>query len=184
VAFTSLCGFLGSSTAEDIMGARLLTPVVLTLPLTLAPLAHLAGKRLALLLSPYLLTAAVGGWLSYGLFVEGIVPVRTARGAMTEDVAIGEFLRARGIRYAAADYWIAYRLTFVLGENPIVVPEASEERYPRWRMEFDAASKVAYLVHPSSPGLTSERVETQLTTRGIGFEKVAVEGFTVLIVKR
>ena len=180
VAFTCIVGFLTSGTAEDIMGGRLLLPVVLTVPFTLAPLAYLAGRWLALVLSPYLLTAAIGGWLSYGLFVDGLVPVRTERGLMSEDFAIGEFLRSRGIRYAAADYWIAYRLTFILEEDPIVVPEASEERYPRWREEFDAASKVAYLVHPSSPGLTTEMIEKKLV--GKTFEKVSVRGFTVFIV--
>lgn len=186
MAVSSLGGFLCSPTAEDIMGARLLAPVILTLPFTLAPLAFLAGsaRRLALGLSPYLLTAAIGGWLSYGLFVDGPIPVRTERGAMSEDLAVGELLRARGIRYAAADYWIAYRLTFILGENPIVVPEASEDRYPRWRKEFDQARRVAYLVHPSSPSLTSATLEAQLTENKVTFEKLTVQGYTVLLVER
>ena len=180
VAFTSLCGFLGSAAAVDIMAARLLLPVVLTLPFTLAPLAWLAGKRLPLVLLPWLLSAAIAGWLSYGAMVDGLVPRRTVRGAMTDERAVGDFLRHRGIRYAAADYWIAYRLTFILEENPIVVPEASEDRYPRWRTEFDAAPLVAYLVHQSGEDLTSEMVEARLA--GKPFEKVSVQGFTVIIV--
>lgn len=186
VACSSLAGFLLSSTAEDIMGARLLAPVILTLPFTLAPLAFLAGsaRRLALGLSPYLLTTLVGGWLSYGLMVDGPFPRRTPRGAMSEEAAVGQFLRARGIRYAAADYWIAYRLTFILQENPIVVPEASEDRYPRWRREFDAAPRVAYLVHPSSSWLTSETIEAQLRAQRLRFEKFTVQGYTVLLVER
>lgn len=184
MAFSSLGGFLCSSTAEDM--ARLLLPVILSLPFTLAPLGFLAGsaRRLALGLSPYLLTAAIGGWLSYGLFVNGPVPQRTARGAMSEDFAVGEFLRERGIRYAAADYWVAYRLTFIFGENPIVVPQASEDRYPRWRTEFDAAPRVAYLVHPSSPALTSETLEAQLAQNKVPFEKLTVQGYTVLLIER
>jgi hypothetical protein len=185
-AFSSLAGFLFSQTAEDIMGGRLLLPVLLTLPFTLTPLAVLAGsaRRLLLGLSPYLLTVAIGGWLSWGLTIDGLVPQRTQRGAMSEDLALGEVLRARGIHYAAADYWIAYRLTFILGENPIVVPEASEDRYPRWRREFDAAPRVAYLVHPSSPLLTSEMLEARLTENKVTFEKLTVQGYTVLLVER
>ena len=182
VAFTSLFGFLCSYTAVDIMGGRLLMPVVFTLPFTLAPLAHLMGRRLALVLSPYLLTAAIGGWLSYGIFLDGALPHRTDRGTAREDLALGAFLRARGIHYAAADYWIAYRLTFILQENPIVVPEASEDRYPRWRTEFDAAKKVAYLTHPSSPWLATQTIEAQLAGKKV--EKLTVENFTVLIVER
>ncbi|MDP1823919.1 MAG: glycosyltransferase family 39 protein [Archangium sp.] len=182
MGFTSLFGFLGSSTAQDILGARLLLPVIVALPLTLAPLASLAGdpRRFALILSPYLLCTAIGGWLSYGPLVHGATP----RGAMTEERALGAALRERGIRYAAADYWIAYRLSFILGEDPIVVPEASEDRYPRWRTEFDAQSRVAYVFHPSSPTPTLESIEARLAEQRLGFEKLVVQGYTVLIVQR
>lgn len=185
VAFCSLSGFLLSSTAEDIWGGRLLAPVVLTLPFTLAPLAwYLRGARnLALVLSPYLMTSAVGGWLSYGILVDGPLPVRTERGQMSEDQRVGEWLRARGIRYAAADYWVATRLTFVLGEDPIVVAEASEDRYPRWRKEFEQQEKVAYLVHPSVPALSAEHLETRFNEEHKAYEKFTIENYTVFIVK-
>lgn len=182
MGFTSLFGFLGSSTAQDIYGGRLLLPVIVALPLTLAPLAYLVGdpRRFALVLSPYLLCTAIGGWLSYGPLVQGPTP----RGAMTEERAVGAALRERGIKYAAADYWVAYRLTFIFGEDPIVVPEASEDRYPRWRTEFEAQAKVAYLFHPSSPTPTVESIEAQLSAQHFEFEKLAVQGYTVLIVQR
>lgn len=181
MAFTSLAGFLGSSTAQDILGARLLLPVIVVLPLALAPLAYLLGaRRFALILGPYLLCTAIGGWLSYGPLVHGA----TARGAMTGERAVGALLRERGIKYAAADYWIAYRLSFILGEDPIVVPEASEDRYPRWRTEFDAQPKVAYVLHPSSPTPTLETIAAQLAAQHLEFEKVDVGGYTVLIVER
>jgi hypothetical protein len=181
MGFTSLTGFLGSDTAQDLLGARLLLPVIVALPLTLAPLAHLAGARsFALILSPYLLCTAIGGWLSYGPLVHGSTP----RGAMSDERAVGALLRERGIKYAAADYWIAYRLSFILGEDPIVVPEASEDRYPRWRTEFDAQSKVAYVLHPSSPAPTFETIAAQLAAQHLEFERIDVEGYTVLIVER
>jgi len=184
IAFTSLFGFLSSSTAVDLLAGRLLLPVVLAAPFALAPLAFLAGtpRRLGLVLSPWLLTAAIGGWLSFGAMVNGPLPRRTLRGAMTEDLAVGEFLRSKGIRYAAADYWLAYRLTFILGEKPIVVPEASEDRYPKWRAAFDREELVAYLIHPSASSLTSEAVESSLVQRELRYEKATVQGYTVLLV--
>lgn len=184
VAFTSCFGFLCSGTAVDIWGTRLLLPVVLLLPLTLAPLAHLLGRRLAFALSPYLLATAFTGWLSYGVFVDGPLPVRTARGAMTEERALGEFLRSKGVRYAAAQYWGAYRLSLIFSEDPIVVPEASEDRYPKWRERFDAAPRVAYLVHPSTPDLIAEYVEDRLKEKGLTFERSTVAGYTVYLVQR
>lgn len=186
VAFTSIFGFLCSSTAVDIVGGRLLLPVVLTLPFTLAPLAFLGATapRLGLILSPYLFTAAIGGWLSYGVLVDGPLPQRTDLGAMHEERALATLLREHEVRYAAANYWMAYRLTFILGENPIVVPENSEDRYPRWRSEFDKASRVAYLVHPDRPELKLEEVEAQLVERQLKYEKLTAERYTVLLVEQ
>lgn len=184
VAFTSCFGFLCSSTAVDLWGARLLLPVIVLMPLTLAPLAHLLGKRFVLALAPWLLATGITGWLSYGVFVDGPVPVRTARGAMTEERALGDFLRAKGVRYAAANYWVAYRLSLIFAEHPIVVPESSEDRYPKWREQFDAEPRVAYLVHPSGPDLTVELVESSLEERGLTYERITVEGFTVFLVQR
>ncbi len=186
VAFTSIFGFLCSSTAVDIIGSRLLLPVVLTLPFTLTPLAFLAATpvRIGLVLSPYLLTAAIGGWLSYGVMVDGPLPRRTEQGAMKEELALAALLRDRQVKYAAANYWVAYRLTFIVGENPIVVPENSEDRYPRWRREFDQASRVAYLVHPDRPELKLEDVEARLLERNLKYEKLTVQGYTVLLVQQ
>lgn len=186
VAFTTLLGFLSSHEAQGIMASRFLLPVVLAAPMALAPLAFLLGsaRHLALLLSPWLLTAAIGGWLSFGAMVDGPLPRRTERGAMTADLAVGEFLRSKGVRYAAADFWVAYRLTFILGEKPIVVPEASEDRYPKWRAAFENEALVAYLVHPSAPSLTPEAVEATLAQRQLGFEKTTVQGYTVWLVKQ
>ncbi len=186
VAFTSIFGFLCSSTAVDIIGARLLLPVILTLPFTLAPLAFLAvsASRLSLVISPYLLTAALGGWLSWGVLLDGGVPRVTQQGSMMAEAALGEVLRSRGVKYAAANYWIAYRLTFILGENPIVVPENSEDRYPRWREAFDTSSRVAYLVHPDWPELKLEEVESQIIERKLRYEKLTVQRYTVLIVEQ
>ena len=186
VACTSLCGFLLSGTAEDIMGARLLLPVIVTLPFTLAPVAFLAGSapRFALVISPYLLMTAIGGWLSYGAMVEGPLPARTVRGSLTQDLALAEFLRSRGVQYAAANYWIAYRLSFVLDEKPIVVPEGSEDRYPRWRREFDAQRKVAYLTDAQGMGVNLEELQRRLFAESVHFEKFSVEGYQVLIVEK
>jgi hypothetical protein len=36
----------------------------------------------------------------------------------------------RGIRYASASYWVAYKITFLTGERVIVAPSDGMDRYP------------------------------------------------------
>jgi hypothetical protein len=99
-----------------------------TAPLALAPLGRrLTRPRFLLYLSPYLISVMVGGWIGmgfYGPYVDGAVPVRCARGRADDEQRVAERLRERGIQSAVADYWLAYRLTFLFDENPMVIPEA------------------------------------------------------------
>jgi len=181
----SLLGFLGSPTVSDIMASRMLAPVVLALPFALAPAGYLLrGWLLALALSPYLFTIMVAGWLSYGHFARGILPVGTPRGTAAEESTLGGVLREHGIKYATAHYWLSYRLTFLFKENPIVVPLDSEDRYARYKREFDAAPMVAYIFHPTSPWHSPATYEASLTATYGRVEKLEVAGFTVLVVRR
>jgi hypothetical protein len=51
-----------------------------------------------------------------------------------------------------ADYWIAYRMTFLSDERIIVVPDERDfDRYARYRAIVAAAPEVARIVRVSSP---------------------------------
>jgi hypothetical protein len=49
-------------------------------------------------------------------------------------------LEEHGIRFASADYWIAYRLTFIANERVIVAPDPEQDRYTPYRRAVEAAS--------------------------------------------
>jgi hypothetical protein len=186
VATTCTLGFLVSPAAVDLLGARLLFPILLTFPLACAPLAYVlpSFRALVALLLPYLVTAVVGSWLSYGIMVNGIKPVTNAEASMSEDVALGKYLRAQNIQYVGANYWLAYRLAFILEENPIFVPMLSEDRYPKWRREFDAQTTVAYVSHPLFSDFDVGAQEVESVKLGHQVHRETVSGFDVLVVRK
>jgi hypothetical protein len=186
VSAAALGGFLISGMPTDMWSARYLAPIVWFAPFALAPAALLLRpRRFAVALTPYLITAAVGGWLSYGLFVNGPLPRRDARGVAQEEQQVAQFLRERGVTAAAAQYWLAYRLAFLFEENPVVMPlNPGEDRYHPYRVAFDQAPRVAFIFHPSEPRAQPEPYEAMLRQAGARYERVEVAGFTLLIASR
>ena len=186
VAACSLVGFLVSVMPSDMWSTRYLAPFVWTAPFGIAPAAYVLGqRRFGLALAPYLVVAMVGGWLSFGPYVRGPLPVLDARGVARDEAQLGIALRQRGVRYATAEYWLSYRLTFLWAENPIVIPlNSGQDRYVPYRRAFDAAPIVAFIFHPSEPRARPEPYETWLRESRAQYERVEVAGFTVLILHR
>jgi hypothetical protein len=182
----SVGGFLVSTMPSDLLAARYLAPIIWLAPFTLVPAAHALGTRgLAAAVAPFVIAVGVGGWLAFGPFVQGGLPVRDPRGVAVEEAALGTTLRAQGVRYAAAQYWLAYRLTFLSAEDPVIVPlNPGEDRYQPYRDGFAAAPAVAYVFHPSEPRATPEPVEEQLRAAGRAYRREEIDGFTVLIAQR
>lgn len=183
---SALGGFLVSSMPSDMWSTRYLAPIVWTAPFALAPAAYVLGpRRFGWGLAAYLLVAAVGGWMSYGPYVRGPLPVLDPRGQAHDEDELAAALRERGVKYAAAQYWLAYRLTFLFREGPVVIPLADwEDRYAPYREGFEKASKVAFIFHPSEPRATPEPYEAELRRAGARYERIEVSGFTVLIHER
>lgn len=186
VTLTTLAAFLVSVMPVDMWAVRYLAPIFWTAPFALAPLAARWGtRRFAIALAPYLLVALVGGWLSYGFRVHGLMPVLSTRDADRDQRQLCEFLRARGIHYAAADYWIAYRLTFLWHENPVVVPlDPLNDRYAPYRRQFLDQRRTALIFHPVQSRQDSEPFERYLRNNHIAYEVAHAGPFTVLIVDR
>ncbi|HEX5504219.1 MAG TPA: hypothetical protein VFW96_16455 [Thermomicrobiales bacterium] len=186
VAACSLGGFVVAAAPRDMWSARYLAPLIWMAPFALAPAAYvLRPRRFALVLAPYLVVAAVGGWLSYGPYVRGPLPVYAPRGAATAEAELGRALRERGVAHAAAPYWLAYRLTFLWGERPIVVPlDATQDRYAPYRRGFAAAPEVALIFHPADPRATAADYEARLRRAGARYERLEVAGYTVLLWRR
>jgi hypothetical protein len=184
-AAAAVLGFLLSGITYDMWAVRYLAPIVWLAPFALAPLAYLvvSATGLGLVLLPYLSVAAIGGWLSFGHYVNGPLPRRDRRGQAREELVVARFLRSRHITLAAAQYWLSYRLTFLYQEDPIVVPLA-DDRYPPYREAFDHASTVAYIFHPSEPRAIPAQVLPSLVAQGGRVERVQIATFTVLIHER
>jgi len=186
VSATSLGGFLVSSMPADMWSARYLAPIVWFSPFALAPVAlWLRPRRFAWALAPYVITAAVGGWLSYGFYVKGPLPRFDARGVAEEEQEVARVLRERGVTAGAAQYWLSYRLSFLFEENPTVMPlDPGEDRYPPYREAFERAPKVAFIFHPSEPRAQPDPYEGLLRNIHARYERLEVAGFTVLIYTR
>ncbi len=143
----TITGFLISRMVMDKFSMRYLAAIALVLPFALAPVVNRLGpKNGALLLAPYLVSAAIGGWLGYGPYVDGPRPVLTGSGRATDEAQLIAQLDARGVNDAVADYWSAYRLTFLARERVQFVPlHVQQDRYPPYRLRFESAKRVAYV---------------------------------------
>ena len=180
-----VAAFLVSVMPVDGWSVRYLGPIVWSAPLALAPAAwRLGARRLGAALAPYLVAAAVNGWLGYGPYVRGPWPVWDARGVAADEDRLGAELARLGVRHATADYWLAYRLSFLLHERLIVTPlAATDVRYGPYAQAFGSAPVVAYLFHPATPVNPSADYEADLRGAGVPLERREVAGFTVLLLR-
>ena len=180
--FVTLLGFSTSVMVMDHFSMRYLTAIVLVAPFSIAPLATLIdARKLLALLAPYLVTAGIGGWVSYGPDVRGLRIVREP-GTSTDDYRLGAELRARGVHYAIADYWVSYRLTFLFREDPIVVPShESQDRYAPYRAAYARAGEVAYIVDPLRSEESLEAVTARFRAENKPFERIDVGRMTALV---
>ena len=133
----TLGGFLVSPMVMDHFSSRYLAAILLVSPFCLAPVAATLGaRRASIALAPYLVSAAVSGWVSYRPFTLAEHP------SLAVDERLGVALRERGIRYVVADYWASYRLTFAWRESPVVVPtNEGEDRFRPYRERFEAEAR-------------------------------------------
>jgi hypothetical protein len=126
------------------------------------PVARFLGRRnYTLAIIPWLIVSAISGWQSFK------TPCSSSDYA--EEQQLIDHLRSSNIRVAAADYWLAYRLTFLSGENPIVVPlDPKEDRYKPYRQQFLRAPQTALIFHPLWSRNSREAVEEQLQNQSAG----------------
>jgi hypothetical protein len=164
---------------------RYLAVLTIMLPFASAPVAQLLGPRVfSLLLLPHLVASALGGWVGYGPFVRGLVPVRETP-ELKDDYALAELLQKRGIRFAEADYWVSYRLTFLFRERLVVVPtNAAEDRHTAYRQEFEAAPAFAYVFDPGRSRESLREAERTLIAKYPNVETTRAGGLTVFLVAR
>lgn len=181
----TIAAFLVSVMVMDHFSMRYLAVLTVLLPFAAAPAASLLRPRwFALLLVPHLAASALGGWVGYGPFVHGLVPVRETP-ELADDYALRDLLRARGVTHAEADYWTSYRLTFLFREEIVVVPtNAREDRYPPYRRAFEAAPTFAYVFDPGRSREDLAEAERELVLGHAHVEHARAGRLTVLVVTR
>lgn len=175
-----------SGRGYDVWAARYLAPMFWFSSFSLAPLAYsISRRRFVAMLAPYWASTLVAGWLSYMDYVDG-PRIRIDRtSTLVDENALRAELVAAGVHHAVAQYWIAYRLTFLWAEDPLVATiDKGEDRYPPYRAAVEAAPIYAMIFHPVEPRALPEPAAKDLEARGIPFERREVAGFTVFIVRR
>jgi hypothetical protein len=185
----SLAAFSVSVMAMDRLSARYLVAIVLVAPFALTPVLSTVGRRaFAIVLVPYLASIGVAGWLGYGDNVNG-ASIRLENGKAEDELRLASALRARGLHYGLADYWVAYRLTFLMREDPIVVPWHAElDRYAPYRHAMEAEQTLAYVYDPYWSGEDLAYRKGELRNGKGGFdpamEEFRIGRYSVLILKR
>ncbi len=181
----AIAAFLVSVMVMDHFSMRYLAVLTTMLPFASMPAARLlGGRRFAILMAPHLVASALCGWIGYGPFVHGALPVLETP-ELRDDYALFDLLRARGITHAEADYWASYRLTFLFGERVVVVPtNANEDRYPPYRRAFDAAPVFAYVFDPGRSRESLAEAEASLVRANASVERTQAGGHTVFVVTR
>ena len=180
----AIAAFMTSVMVMDHFSMRYLAVLTLMLPFAAAPLARaLGGKRFAFVLAPHLVASAIGGWVGYGPFVRGPLPVRETP-ELKDDYTLFHLLRARGITYATADYWASYRLTLLFREEIIVVPKNDgEDRHAPYRRAFAEAPIFAYVFDPGRSREDLGEAEKTLRAKYSDVEKTSAGRHTVFLVK-
>jgi hypothetical protein len=184
VAVTTLAGFVASTAPSDMWTTRYLGPIFWMAPFAIAPLAvRLGTARFAVATAPYLVVAAVAVWHSHGFNVNGLRPHPNAAGRFApQEGELRAFLRARAIRYAAADYWFAYRFSFVYEEDPVVEAiDLSQSRYQPYAEAFRAQPVKAWVFHPNWSRTPMEACLDVLRDERVAFSRHQVGDFTVIV---
>lgn len=180
--FVTVAGFLLSVMPMDHFASRYLVSLVLVSPFLLAVLVHAVRSRWALaLVVPMVMSFGISGWLGYEPFVQGLRIVDAGLEA-NEARLLGE-LKRRDVKFAMADYWAAYRLTFMFGEQVVVVPmHESQDRYAPYRREFSRAPRFAYIFdHRRSE--ESQQTVADHVAQGLE-EQFSVGPFDVYVIRR
>lgn len=185
----TLSAFLGSLMVMDHFSMRYLAVLTLTMPFAALPLAKRFESRasmrgFALLFMPWVVASAIGGWVGYGPFVHGLAPVN-GMPTLKDDIALIEAMKGQGVRFALADYWASYRLTFLSKEELVVVPlHEGQDRYRPYRDQLERAAKVAYVFDPERSFENRDEALANFRKRYRSVEQLSIGALTVLVMER
>lgn len=183
---TAVAAFLVTGAPKDIWSTRYLAPLMWFSPLAIAPaLSMLRPKTALAAIGAWAIGACACGWVAYGTFVDGPRVRLDARGAAVAEREVLALLRERGVHEAYAQYWLAYRLSLLFEEDPLVVPlDPADDRRAALRVQVERAKRAAMIFHPSVPRNTPGPYREAARASGALEEEIHVEDFTILIVRQ
>ncbi|ATB41651.1 hypothetical protein CYFUS_007119 [Cystobacter fuscus] len=187
----SLVAFLFTRRPQDLMSARYLVPVLLGFPLLVSPvLARLPRGRgtvwVSALLLPVIAHFGVAGWRGHGGWIHHGLPRITPEGNGDDARVLLSALQQRGVEAAVADYWVAYRLTYLWKEQVTVAPGTGDNRYAPYSRRFESAARRALLFSAIVPGsryLVPGPWEATLRREGWPHERLTAGPYEVLLLK-
>ncbi|MDP8275552.1 MAG: hypothetical protein RAO92_04025, partial [Candidatus Euphemobacter frigidus] len=176
VSFLGCLGALAfSSQIKDSTAYRYLIPIVSWVPFFLASLSFFLWKK----------------WRPAGVFLGAVViaghfikllffiPQPELAACVPEII---NALKEENITRAYADYWLAYPITFLTGEEIIAAPYRSMDRYPPYTREVKKSPEVACIFkgHELFPG---RRLEDMLIIKKIPYDKKNYPWGYILVVQ-
>lgn len=185
----TLSAFLSSLMVMDHFSMRYLAVLTLTMPFAALPLAKWFESRnrpreFAALFTPWVFASAIGGWVGYGPFVRGVVPVAEMP-KIDDDLALIAQMNDRGVRHAVADYWTSYRLTLLSKEALIVMPlHEAQDRYRPYRDQMERAGRFAYIFDPERSFENAEETMADFERRYTTSERITIGALRILVVTR
>lgn len=98
-----------------------------------------------------------------------------------------EFLRHAGVKRGYSNYWVAYPLAFLSGEEMIFTPRlpyhqdlrytSRDDRYPAYTAQVEESEQVAYIT-TRNPAL-DDHLQDQFTALGVTFEEIQIGDYRV-----
>jgi hypothetical protein len=191
LVFLTATAFVLSPNPRDFASSRYLLPWLTSLPLLAAALLVRLSRRqlaVALALTAALIVYPLWRILSYYRGV-GQVDGWTPVGLHEPLLDVVAFLRNNSFEGAYADYWEAYKATFLALERPIVAPFDDWDRYPAYTRHVNSLGRVAYVLRTEQgildPGRIErlrqslERFRNRLASAGVDPEVVGIGPFLV-----
>jgi hypothetical protein len=151
----TIAAFLATPNAQDVHSNRYLLPLVTALPVLAAgALRGLWRIRPILTIPPFLMLVLFPTWQTAGCLVRlGYLTPRLELQERAEPVVkAAAYLAAHGVRGAYADYWFAYKATFLTGERLIATTFRGWDRRPAYTAFVNRQPNAAYVfMEPLGP---------------------------------
>lgn len=140
----------------------------------------------ALLVIPFLIASIVSGAIDQGYGVSTFRTLADMRSVNRNEETLAGFLQRIGIEYAASDFWVAYRVTFLSREHTVVLPMLKVlNYYPPYEEGFLDAPRIAYIC-PEQTNFAGLRnmIERTILARHDYTRYDHVAGYTVYVLDR